>query len=136
MGATLRRLPASAGLAAMAAIGAQVAGHRAFARLVRHDVAALHARASPGRAGVVTEEMLADLPERSAATCATPGWPASRSPARSELDSPIFSLAVRESPIDKMLSLPVLDPQAMPRPASRAIISSAEPSGHAGQPGG
>ena len=63
MGATLRRLPALAGLAAMAAIGAEAAGHRAFARLVRRDVEALHARAFPGRAGVVTEEMLADLPE-------------------------------------------------------------------------
>ena len=29
--------------------------HRAFARLVRRDVEALHARAFPGRAGVVTE---------------------------------------------------------------------------------
>jgi Family of unknown function (DUF6544) len=63
MGATLRRLPALAGLAAMAAIGAEAAGHRAFAQLVRRDVEALHARAFPGRAGVVTEEMLADLPE-------------------------------------------------------------------------
>jgi Family of unknown function (DUF6544) len=63
MGATLRRLPALAGLAAMATVGAEVAGHRAFARLVRRDVQALHARASPGRAGVVTEEMLADLPD-------------------------------------------------------------------------
>lgn len=60
MGATLRRLPAFAGLAAMAAIRAEVAGHRAFAR---RDVQALHARASPGRAGVVTEAMLTDLPE-------------------------------------------------------------------------
>ncbi|HET9082655.1 MAG TPA: DUF6544 family protein [Trebonia sp.] len=63
MGATLRWLPAFAGLAVMAAIGAEVAGHRAFARLVRGDVQALHARASPGRAGAVTEAMLADLPE-------------------------------------------------------------------------
>ena len=63
MGATLRRLPALAGLASMAAIGAEVAGHWAFARLVRRDVQALRARAAPGRAGGVTEEMLADLPD-------------------------------------------------------------------------
>ena len=37
--------------------------HRAFARLVRRDVEALHARAFPGPGGVVTEEMLEDLPE-------------------------------------------------------------------------
>ena len=63
MVATLRRLPAVAGLAVLAAICAEVAGHRAFTRLVRRDVQALLARASPGRAGVVTEEMLTDLPE-------------------------------------------------------------------------
>ena len=63
MGATLRRLPAVAGLAVVAGTGAALAGHRAFARLVRRDVQALGARAAPGRAGVVTEEMLADLPE-------------------------------------------------------------------------
>jgi hypothetical protein len=63
MGAMLRRLPALAGLAVVAGTCAQLAGHRAFARLVRRDVQALHARASPSRAGVVTEQMLADLPE-------------------------------------------------------------------------
>ena len=63
MGAMLRRLPALAGLAALAGTCAQLAGHRAFARLVRRDVQALHARACPSRAGVVTEQMLADLPE-------------------------------------------------------------------------
>jgi Family of unknown function (DUF6544) len=63
MGATLRRLPAVAGLAVLAAIGTEFAGHRAFARLVRRDVQALRARASPARAGVVTEQMLAGLPE-------------------------------------------------------------------------
>ncbi len=42
-----------AGLAALAGIGAELAGHRGFARLVQQDV----------RAGAVTEEMLADLPE-------------------------------------------------------------------------
>jgi hypothetical protein len=63
MAAMLRRLPALAGLAGVAAIGAELAGHRAFARLVRGDVEALRARAGPGRAGVVTEEMLADLPD-------------------------------------------------------------------------
>ena len=47
----------------VAGIGAERAGHRAFTRLVRRDVQALRAGASPGRAGVVTEEMLADLPE-------------------------------------------------------------------------
>jgi hypothetical protein len=59
----LRRLLALAGLAGVAGTGAALAGHRAFARLVRRDVQALHARAAPRRAGVVTEEMLADLPE-------------------------------------------------------------------------
>ena len=63
MVATLRRLPAVAGLAVLAAICAEVAGHRAFTRLVRRDVQALLARASPGRAGVVTEEMLTGLPD-------------------------------------------------------------------------
>ena len=58
-----RRLPALAGLAVVAGIGAERAGHRAFTRLVRRDVQALRARAAPGQAGVVTEEMLADLPE-------------------------------------------------------------------------
>ena len=60
---TLRRLPALAGLGALAGIAAQLAGDRALTRLVRRDVQALRAGASPGRAGVVTEEMLADLPE-------------------------------------------------------------------------
>jgi hypothetical protein len=63
MAAMLRRLPALAGVAVLAGIGAELAGHRAFTRLVRRDVQALLARASPGRAGVVTEEMLTDLPE-------------------------------------------------------------------------
>jgi hypothetical protein len=63
MAAMLRRLPTLAGLAAVAGTCAEVAGHRAFARLVRRDVQALRARACPGRAGVVTEEMLADLPD-------------------------------------------------------------------------
>lgn len=55
----LRRLPALAGLAAFAGVGAEFLADRAFARLVRRDVQALHARAS----GVVTEQMLADLPD-------------------------------------------------------------------------
>jgi hypothetical protein len=63
MTAMLRRLPAVAGLAVLAGIGAALAGQQAFTRLVRRDVQALRARASPGRAGVVTKEMLADLPE-------------------------------------------------------------------------
>jgi hypothetical protein len=63
MAVTFRRLPAVAGLAALAGVGAEFAAHRAFSGLVRRDVEALHARASPGRAGVVTKEMLADLPE-------------------------------------------------------------------------
>jgi Family of unknown function (DUF6544) len=63
MAAMSRRLPALAGLAVVAGIAAERAGHRAFTRLVRRDVQALRAGASPGRAGVVTEEMLADLPE-------------------------------------------------------------------------
>ena len=63
MTAMLRRLPAVAGLAVLAAVCAEAAGHRAFTRLIRRDVQALRARASPGRAGVVTEEMLTGLPE-------------------------------------------------------------------------
>jgi uncharacterized protein DUF6544 len=63
MGAMLRRLPALAGLAVLAGTCAEAAGNRAFARLVRRDVQALQARAAPARAGVVTEEMLTDLPE-------------------------------------------------------------------------
>ena len=63
MAATLRRLPALAGLAVVAAICVEAAGNRAFTRLIRRDVQALQARASPGRAGVVTEEMLTGLPE-------------------------------------------------------------------------
>lgn len=59
----LRRLPALAGLAGVAAIGAGVAGDRVFTRMVQRDVQALRARASPRRAGLVTEQMLADLPE-------------------------------------------------------------------------
>ena len=59
MGAMLRRLPAVAGLAVVAGTCAEVAGDRAFARLVRRDVQALHARAAPGRAGVVTEALAA-----------------------------------------------------------------------------
>jgi hypothetical protein len=61
--ATLRRLPALAGLVVLAGVCAEFAGHRAFTGLVRRDVEALYARACPGRAGVVTEEMLAGLPE-------------------------------------------------------------------------
>ena len=63
MAAMLRRLPALAGLAVLAGTGAELAGHHAFTRMVRREVQALRARAAPGRAGVVTEEMLADLPE-------------------------------------------------------------------------
>jgi hypothetical protein len=63
MSAMLRRLPALAGVAGLAAVGAELAGDRAFTQLVRRDVQALHARAAPARAGVVTEEMLAGLPE-------------------------------------------------------------------------
>jgi uncharacterized protein DUF6544 len=63
MSVTLRRLPALAGLAVLAGTCVELAGHRAFTRLVQRDVQALHARASPSRAGVVTEKMLADLPE-------------------------------------------------------------------------
>lgn len=63
MAAELRRLPALAGLAGLAAIGAELAGSAAFTRLVRRDVQALRARAAPARAGVITEEMLTDLPE-------------------------------------------------------------------------
>jgi hypothetical protein len=62
MGVTLRGLPALAGLAVLAGTCAELAGHRAFTRLVRRDVQALHARVSPARVGVVTEEMLVDLP--------------------------------------------------------------------------
>ena len=63
MAVMFRRLLGLAGLAVVAGTGAAFAGHRAFARLVRRDVQALRARAAPSRAGLVTEEMLADLPE-------------------------------------------------------------------------
>jgi hypothetical protein len=63
MSVTFRRLPALAGLAVVAGTCAELAGQRAFARLVRRDVQALHARAFPARAGLVTEEMLAYLPD-------------------------------------------------------------------------
>jgi hypothetical protein len=63
MAVMFRRLLALAGLAVVAGTGAALAGHRAFVRLVWRDVQALRARAAPGPAGVVTEEMLADLPE-------------------------------------------------------------------------
>jgi hypothetical protein len=63
MAAALKRLPVWAGLAVLAGICAEVAGNRAFARLVRRDVQALHARAAPGRPGVVTGEILTGLPE-------------------------------------------------------------------------
>src|SRR5512142_2774652 len=63
MAVMLRRLPALAGLAGLAVIGAGLAGDRAFTRLVQRDVQTLRAGAAPGRAGVVTEGMLADLPE-------------------------------------------------------------------------
>ena len=69
MAATLRRLSLLAGLAGLAGLAvlagicAEVIGHRAFARLVRRDVQELQARASTGRAGAVTEEMLTGLPE-------------------------------------------------------------------------
>jgi hypothetical protein len=55
---------------------AEVAGNRAFARLVRQDVQALRARASPARAGVVTGQMLADSSHpsiRSGAVLTVPG---------------------------------------------------------------
>jgi hypothetical protein len=63
MAAALRRLPALAGLAGVAAIGAELAGQRSFARLVGRDVQALRDQALPARPGVVTDEMLAGLPE-------------------------------------------------------------------------
>jgi len=44
MAATLRRLPVLTGVAVLAGICAEAAGHRAFARLVRRDVQALQAR--------------------------------------------------------------------------------------------
>jgi hypothetical protein len=68
----LRRLPGLAALAALAGIGAELLGHRAFTRLVRRDVEALRDGASTARAGVVTEEMLSGLPEpvRRYLTCA------------------------------------------------------------------
>jgi hypothetical protein len=63
MARTLRRLSAAAALAVPAGICAEFLAHRAFTRLVRKDVEALRAQASPGQAGVVTEEMLSGLPE-------------------------------------------------------------------------
>ena len=49
-------------IAGVAAVGA-VVGTRRFARLVRSDVASLLAGAAPARDGVITEEMLGELPE-------------------------------------------------------------------------
>jgi hypothetical protein len=46
MAAMLRRLPALAGLAVLAGASAELAGHRAFTRLVQRDVQALSAWAS------------------------------------------------------------------------------------------
>lgn len=63
MAAMLRRLPPLAALAALAGIGAEFLGHCAFTRLVRRDVEALRDGACTARAGVVTEEMLCDVPE-------------------------------------------------------------------------
>jgi len=63
MATMLRRLPTAAALAASAGICAEVLANRAFSHLVRRDVETLRAQASPARAGVVTEEMLAGLPE-------------------------------------------------------------------------
>ena len=63
MAAMLRRLPPLAALAALAGIGAEFLGHRAFTRLVRRDVEALRDGASTARARVVAGEMLSDLPE-------------------------------------------------------------------------
>ena len=63
MAAMLRPLPALAGLVVLARTGAELAGHRTFTPMVGRDVQALRARAAPRRAGVVTEEMLAEMPE-------------------------------------------------------------------------
>jgi hypothetical protein len=63
MGVMLRGLPALAGLAVLAGTSAELAGHRAFTRLVRRDTQVLQARSAPTRAGVVTEQMPAGLPD-------------------------------------------------------------------------
>lgn len=76
MTAMLRPL---AGLAALAGIGAELAGHRGFTRLVQQDVQAL----PRGRAGVVTEEISRTCPSQFATTCVTSVWLAGGFPARS-----------------------------------------------------
>jgi hypothetical protein len=63
MNTMLKRLSVPAAAALSAGISAQLFGYRAFSRLVRTDVQALFAQASTSGAGVVTEEMLAGLPE-------------------------------------------------------------------------
>ncbi|MGH2577479.1 MAG: DUF6544 family protein, partial [Actinomycetota bacterium] len=65
MNTTVKRVSATAAVALSAGVAAEVVGHRAFGRLVQRDVQTLLAQASPaaGRADVVTEEMLADLPD-------------------------------------------------------------------------
>ncbi len=65
MNTTVKRVSAPAAVALSAGVAAGVFGHRAFSRLVQRDVQTLLAHASPakGRPDVVTEEMLADLPE-------------------------------------------------------------------------
>ncbi|MDI3341282.1 MAG: hypothetical protein QJR03_12205 [Sphaerobacter sp.] len=49
-------------LALAGGLVAHLLGQRAFSRLVRRDVAALHARAAPAPATVVSDAMLRDLP--------------------------------------------------------------------------
>jgi hypothetical protein len=83
MSAMLRRLPALTGLAVLAGTSAELAGHRAFTRLVRRDTQVLQARSAPARAGVVTEQMPAGLPDPVRRYLRYAGWPASRSPAPS-----------------------------------------------------
>ncbi len=57
-----RVLAVAAGVGLAAELTAEAVGLRAFSRLVRSDVQALLGRASPGKVGVVTEDMLNGLP--------------------------------------------------------------------------
>ena len=58
-----RSVAAAAGVGVSAGLAAEVAGLRAFSRLVHSDVQALVGRASRDRTNAVTEDMLGGLPE-------------------------------------------------------------------------
>ena len=90
MGTIPPGLPAVAGLAVLAGTCAELAGHRAFARLVRRDVEALYARASPAAGARQTTRARRrprrGAPRREALTSTsspTARWPRSQSTAAS-----------------------------------------------------